>query len=437
MVAAPCQIIHVELSERLPELELRPGYKSAFIMFWWRGRPLGRTSLIAGEFPLPPASIAARAAEAITPAVGALVAPRSFATMLPDCDNGAPSLAPIDAELLNRPLEAVSVPNGEAAARCARTSVIVCTRERPDLLEECLAALACLTYSPLEIIVVDNAPPKGKPSLQVVQKFHGVTYIRHSVGGLSCARNAGLAVARGEYVAFTDDDSIVHPRWLGSLIACLALEGVGCVTGLVVPRELETEAQITFEFMLGGFSAGFVPLIFGQEFLAKTKRFGTPVWRIGAGASMAFRRHVFVTVGGFDERLGAGASGCSEDSELWYRLLTAGWKCHYEPSAVVFHRHRLQWDALERQIVAYMRGHVAALLVQFTRTGDFGNLRRIFLTLPYMYGTRVAKALLTGNWPRLRMDMCAIRGCLGGLRPRYLYLPQERLTAPHQAATPT
>jgi len=70
-------------------------------------------------------------------------------------------------------------------------------------------------------------------------------------------------------------------------------------------------------------------------------------------------------------------------------------------------------------------------------TGDFGNLRRIFLTLPYMYGTRVAKALLTGNWRRLRMDMCAIRGCLGGLRLRYLYLRRHRSTAPHQAAPPT
>src|SRR5580704_445423 len=68
MVAAPCQIVHVELSEHLRELELRPGYQSALIMFWWRGRPLGRTPLVAGEFPLPPASIAARAAEAIAPA---------------------------------------------------------------------------------------------------------------------------------------------------------------------------------------------------------------------------------------------------------------------------------------------------------------------------------------------------------------------------------
>ena len=106
--------------------------------------------------------------------------------------------------------------------------------------------------------------------------------------------------------------------------------------------------------LLGGFSAGFVPLVFGQDFFTKTRPFGVPVWRIGAGASMAFRRAVFTAIGTFDERLGAGASGCSEDSELWYRLLAGGWECRYEPSAVVFHCHRSSWKALERQINAVL-----------------------------------------------------------------------------------
>lgn len=160
-----------------------------------------------------------------------------------------------------------------------------------------------------------------------------------------------------------DDDLIAHPLWLVSLLAGFIKEKVGCVTGLVLPRELETVAQIAFEFVMGGFSVGFIPLVFGQDFFAKTRRFGVPVCGIGAGASMVFRREVFTAIGTFDERLGAGASGCSENSELWYRLLARGWECRYEPSAVVFHRHRLSWEALERQIVAYMKGHVAALLL--------------------------------------------------------------------------
>jgi GT2 family glycosyltransferase len=433
MTAAPCQVIHVELLDQPKGLEIGQGYQSALIIFWWQGRPLGRAVLMAGEFPLPPASLASQAAQAIAPALGVIIAPRAFAAMLPDCDNDPPSLSLIDPALLDNPLRTMPSLSEAAVIACARTSVIICTRERPELLQECLSALVRLEHAPLEIIVVDNAPPAGMSSLQVVEKFRGVTYLRHSVGGLSSARNAGLALACGDYVAFTDDDSVVHPRWLVSLQAGFVADRVGCVTGLVLPRELETEAQIAFEFVLGGFSAGFTPLVFGQDFLAKTRPFGVPVWRIGAGASMAFRREVFNTIGPFDERLGAGASGCSEDSELWYRLLAAGWECYYEPSAVIFHRHRDSWDALERQIVAYMRGHVAALLVQFVHTRDFGNLRRIFLTLPYVYTVGIIKAVLARNWRGFRMDVCAIFGCLAGLHPRYL--SRTRLCSPRQAAS--
>jgi hypothetical protein len=117
---------------------------------------------------------------------------------------------------------------------------------------------------------------------------------------------------------------------------------------------------------------------------------------------------------------------------LWYRMLAAGWECRYEPSAVVFHRHRPSWNGLERQIVAYMRGHVAALLVQFVRTRDLGNLRRTFVTLPHVYFAGVIKALFARNWRQLRIDVCAIRGCFGGLRPRYLF--RGRSCAPRQAA---
>lgn len=102
--------------------------------------------------------------------------------------------------------------------------------------------------------------PAGTSSLQVAEKFRGVSYLRHSTGGLSSTRNAGLALARGDYVAFTDDGSVAHPRWLVSLLAGFAEDSVGCVTGLVLRRELETDAQIAFEFVLGGFSAGFVRL---------------------------------------------------------------------------------------------------------------------------------------------------------------------------------
>ena len=97
---------------------------------------------------------------------------------------------------------------------------------------------------------------------------------------------------------------------------------------------------------------------------------------------MAFRRAIFDRVGLFDERLDVGQAGCSGDSEFWHRVLTDGWQCRYEPGAVVFHYHRRDMAGLRKQIFFYMRGHVVALLVQFQRSKNIGNLSRAFITLP-------------------------------------------------------
>ena len=108
---------------------------------------------------------------------------------------------------------------------------------------------------------------------------------------------------------------------------------------------------------------------------------------------MAFRREVFDRLGGFDERLDVGAAGCSGDSEYWHRILSAGGVCRYEPSAVVYHYHQRDFEGLARQLRAYMRGHVAALLVQYERSGEWGNLHRLLLILPRRYARKLRRRL--------------------------------------------
>jgi GT2 family glycosyltransferase len=159
---------------------------------------------------------------------------------------------------------------------------------------------------------------------------------------------------------------------------------IWAVTGLILPAELETEAQCIFE-KVWTFGRGFQRRDFGPLFFSDTRKQVCPAWEIGAGANMAFRREVFDKIGGFDERLDAGAAGCSGDSEFWYRILHAGGVRRYEPSAVLYHFHRRTPEGLRAQIRAYMRGHVAALLVQYERTGERGNLRRIYRSLPKWY----------------------------------------------------
>jgi GT2 family glycosyltransferase len=186
---------------------------------------------------------------------------------------------------------------------------------------------------------------------------------------------------------------------------------------------------------MGGFGSRYQPLRFDRHFFAETVAHGAHVWRIGAGANMAFRKSVFDRVGLFDLRLGAGASGCSEDSEIWYRILATGGTCFYESRAVVFHDHRADWGGLERQIRAYMRGHVSALVAQADMFGHRGNFGRIFNQAPRYFVKVAYKSMLDGVPERQRLLRQEIAGWIAGLQ--YLFRPrwrQERPATPAVAA---
>ena len=163
-----------------------------------------------------------------------------------------------------------------------------------------------------------------------------------------------------------------------------------------------------------------------------TGRRGVPAWEIGAGASMAVRRSALIDVGGFDERLDAGAAGCSGDSEMWYRILAAGRVCRYEPAAVSYHWHRQEMPELERQIFHYMRGHATALLIQFEHHHHWGNLRRLLCSLPAYYAGKSVRHVLGSDRRRTQTLAHEIRGWLAGIR---YYLAQPRQTPPVVAAT--
>ena len=268
---------------------------------------------------------------------------------------------------------------------------MICTRGRATSLRRCLDSVAGLDPAPAAVVVVDNGP-EDPAVRELVAARPGVTYVAEPRPGLDIARNAGWRSASTPLVAYTDDDVVVHPRWLGALAAGFDAPEVVAVTGLVLPASLETEAQQLFE-QHWSFNKGFAARDFGPDFYTATRSRGAPAWEVGAGANMAFRRDFLERTGGFDERLDAGAAGCSGDSEMWYRVLAEGLVCRYLPTAVCFHEHRRETAALRAQIRAYMRGHVAALLVQYARYGERGNVRRAIVTLPHDYAQRaVARA---------------------------------------------
>lgn len=367
---------HVDVHDGASVLEPPgPGTGGAYVVLWNGNVPRGALCLPSGDLP-----ITVREAAGRLPAV----------------------LGPPDA------------PSATAPPTAASCTVVVCTRARPDALRRCLDALAALDPAPSGVLVVDNAP--YDPSARdLVAARPGVTYVAEPRPGLSRARNTGWRAAGTALVAYTDDDVVVHPAWLGALVAGFDGPEVASVTGLVLPVSLETQAQQQFE-RYWSFSRGFVPRTFGPAFFAAHRSRGVPAWQVGAGASMALRRDYLERTGGFDERLGAGASGCSEDSELWFRILADGLTCRYVPSAVVFHEHRRQASALEEQLRAYMRGHVVALLVQYARYGERGELHRACVGLP-VHLARLALSRLRGqdDGDRTTTLRAEVLGAAGGL----------------------
>lgn len=390
----PWKIVHVAVRESLPDLPGEPGCGGLFVVFWCDGLPVGQLSIPALLLPLTSSQLAAVLPQLIAPAVADRLLPTGFRAPLPVPSRKQPRQEPPELEPLlelRRPLESCSreflsrksEPLGTVAP-CV--SLVVCTRNRPDVLRKCLSSIRGLSPQPHEIIVVDNDPSSGL-TVAVTSAFPEVRYVPEPRRGLSAARNAGIRNSRGSIITFTDDDVEVHPDWVGAIESVFHDEGIIATTGLILPTELATPAQYAFQGDSLGWGWGYRALDFDGNFFRSTKHVGVPAWRLGAGANMAFRREAFERVGFFDERLGAGTSGCSEDSELWYRLLAEGYRCRYEPTAVVFHAHRSDWNELREQTYNYMRGHIAALLFQFDRYGHWGNIYRAFLALPFYFIT--------------------------------------------------
>lgn len=131
-------------------------------------------------------------------------------------------------------------------------TVVVCTRDRTNDLAMCLEALLQLDYPYLDFLVVDNAPTTNATQQLVAEKFPQVRYVCEPRPGLDWARNRAIVEAKGEIIAYTDDDVIVDAGWVKALVQpFLEDASVMAVTGLVAPYELETSAQIMFE-MYGG-----------------------------------------------------------------------------------------------------------------------------------------------------------------------------------------
>lgn len=248
-------------------------------------------------------------------------------------------------------------------------SIVVPTHNRHEQLAACLRSLATVSYPHYEVIVVDNAPDTDA-TFHLVHEFSqaalNIHYIREDRAGPSWARNSGIRAAKGEIIAFIDDDVVVDAYWLAELVRTFRLDtNIACVTGLVLPLELETPAQLLFE-QLGGFSKGCTRQIYtlAKEGLDPQLRRLHPYvpGRFGTGASMAFTAEFLRKTERFDPAMGGdGPSRCGQDIALFFQVIVEGHKLVYQPAALVYHLHRREYAALCRQIYNYGIGLTAFL----------------------------------------------------------------------------
>jgi GT2 family glycosyltransferase len=363
---APIAVRPIDIEEGVASLQLprsRSGepYQALLGLVRRNGRPLGWVTL-----PVTPAG--AVSLEGLAPAAEAagelFDAPAVLNGHRPDA----------------QPSEALGPPGAHNHLTASRVpepllTVVVATCANVRSVVRCVQAILEGVAGRCEIVVVENRPSGSTVGLALEERFRGderICYVEEHRRGLSRARNAGLDVARGELVAFTDDDVVVDPGWVPAIRAAFAASSeVGCVTGLILPLELETPTQVLVE-RFASFGKGFDPRVYSLDRPPPEQPlFPYTAGYFGSGANMAFRTDVLRGLGGFDAALGTGTRARGgEDLDICIRLLHAGGHLAYEPRAIVWHRHPDTEARLRRQVFDYGAGMGAMLSKQLLTGPD-------------------------------------------------------------------
>jgi GT2 family glycosyltransferase len=356
----PIRVLELELADELPRLDATASsgsrHRRALVLVRLHSRPLGMVELVLRHDGCAPTEYA--------PAIWRALSADINRHLL---DDGLEPVSQLTAGGLRpgRPPRCVEA-RERALADAPFVSVIVATRDGTERLADCLDSLQRLAYPSYEIIVVDNAPSTGATRELIAARDDGGTprvhYVHAPSPGLAEAHNRGLDRAHGTIVAFTDDDVIADRLWLLELVRGFDGPHVACVTGMILPAELETQAQVWLE-QYGGFAKGFAERVFDLSAnRPPAALFPYTAGALGSGANMAFRTDVLRRMGGFDPSMGAGTRAVGgDDLAAFFDVIAAGHTLAYVPAALVYHRHRRDYESLQRQAYSYGVGLTAYL----------------------------------------------------------------------------
>ena len=245
-----------------------------------------------------------------------------------------------------------------------RASVVIATRDNPELVVDAVESILAGTVVPDELIVVDQSDPVAPEVWALARSHPAVRVVASSRVGQTRGRNDGIAASSAEALVLTDDDVLVDSRWLEHMLGALAVLGEG---GAVTGRVLAGEPEVA-----GGVALSLAPDPEPAVFEGRIRR--DPL----SGNSFALLRSVFEACGEFDERLGPGSKYPSaDDNDFGYRLLRDGYRIQYVPEAIVYHRARRAGRALAGTLRDYGRGQ-GGFIAKHALMGDRWMLSRLW-----------------------------------------------------------
>jgi glycosyltransferase involved in cell wall biosynthesis len=289
-------------------------------------------------------------------------------------------------------------------------TIVVPTFARPAQLRRCLDGIARLepaTFS-FEVVVVDDGGPEPlDPLIASYADALDVRLIRQSRAGPAAARNAGVARARGLFLAFIDDDCSPAPGWLSTFVRELERDDRRLLGGRVENALPENPYSTASEHI--------------SQFVYEYNRTGGAIEPFFTTNNIALAATLFGVVGGFGTCI---PSATAEDKEFCDRWRAHGLALTHVPSAVVHHAHDLTFARFVRQHFDYGRGILAFRLIRRRRAAS------AFLPEPLKFYTGLVLSPMyrpspLGRWRLIALLVTSQLATLAGALREALTWPQS------------
>ncbi|HPB69099.1 MAG TPA: glycosyltransferase [Candidatus Omnitrophota bacterium] len=284
-------------------------------------------------------------------------------------------------------------------------SVIIPTRSRPEDIEDCLRCLYQQTYPDFEVIVVDASPDEKTKDI-VQKKFPKVhyEYFPNGENQRPKAKNIGIKIAKGDILAFIDDDSLVQKGWLEACVNSYSSPETGGVGGFIIekkeenikPKEKDYVARVTFN----GTRIGSFNFDKGETIAVEHLR----------GCNMSFRREAVDKISGFD--INYIGSNVLEETDFCVRIRKAGYKILYNPQMRVIHTAGARY-LVQRTVFDYKRQYY------ITRNATYFMLKNynIFRAFAYIMtnNTSIPAFVRNPDWRKFNCIFVGIGGKIAGV----------------------